>query len=151
MPSTSPDVRRAAFSRFVRRLVDGARQNRGWSVTDIAEETKKRAAGGEGRVAVSRSTLFRWLDGDWKESPSADAVEAFCDVLDVPVLAAFAILWPGKTGRAQVPEPVQPDPDFEVILRNLQDPNVSEQEKYLIRETIRNLASRSAGRRSTGS
>lgn len=149
MPSTSPDVRRAAFARFARRLVDGAKQNRGWSVEDIAEETKKRAAAGEGR-AVGRATIFRWLNGDWKDSPSADAVEAFCDVLDVPVVAAFAILWPGKTGRAQAPEPVQPDPDFEVLLRMLQDPAVSEQDKYLIRETIRGLASRSTGRRSTG-
>ncbi|MET7395568.1 helix-turn-helix transcriptional regulator [Dactylosporangium sp. NPDC005572] len=150
MPA-APDARRDAWARFVKRVTDNARTTRGWTVPMIAEETKRRAARGNG-VSVSPATIYRWINGEWETSPSADAVEAFCDTNDIPVVAAFAILWPGKTGRAKVPEPMPIDPDFETLLRRLQDPNVSEAEKYHIRETIRTLAARPASReRPTGS
>lgn len=152
MPAVAPGVRKLAFSRFVRRGVDGAKQSRGWTVEDIANATKQRAAQGEGRKAVSRATIYRWLSGDWEEAPSGDLVEAFCDVLDIPAAAGLAVLWPGKTGRAAAPEPPPLDEDFELLLRRLQDPNVPEREKWHIRETIRTLATRPAPReRPTGS
>lgn len=152
MPPAAPDVRRDAWARFVRRATDQAKIGRGWTIPQIAKETKARAEQTPGATAVSQATIYRWLNGDWETSPSADAVEAFCDVLDVPVAAALAILWPGKTGRASVPEPPPLDENFELLLRRLNDPSVPEREKWHIRETINTLAARPTPReRGTGS
>lgn len=127
------DARHAQFSRFVKRAVDSAADTHGWTVTEIAE-----------RAGIARSTLYRWLKGDWNVDPKGAEVAAFCDALDIPTTIAFKILWPGKSQRAEAPEALPPaDPDFDTLLRKLRDPNVSDDEKYLIRETIRSLAARS--------
>ena len=47
-----------AFSRFVRRAVDDAKERYGWTVTRLAAET-----------GVGRSTLFRWLSGEGQDFP----------------------------------------------------------------------------------
>jgi transcriptional regulator with XRE-family HTH domain len=120
----------------VTRAADSARVNRGWSIPRIAKES-----------GVGVNTLYRWKRGEWTASPDADLVEKFCDTLGIPTEAAFRILWPGKTGRPTTPEPAPTDPDVDTLLRQLNDPNVSESEKYLIRETIRSLAARAPRRR----
>jgi transcriptional regulator with XRE-family HTH domain len=130
---TSPDVRKRNFAAFVRRAIRHAQQDRGWAVPRIAKE-----------AGIGSTTIYRWRDGDWEKSPKADQVERFCDALGIPTEVALSILWPGKTGRVRAPEPIPPDPDFEMLLRRLRDPNVSETEKYLIRETVRALAARPA-------
>lgn len=135
---TSRDVRRDLFARFVKRAVQEAQVGRGWSVPKIAEVTKK---------GVSGNTIYRWLNGDWERDPLPAQIVAFCDALDIPPAVAFAILWPGKNESRPEPEPLPIDPDFMVLLRRLHDPTVSEAEKYLIRETIRGLAARSAERK----
>jgi hypothetical protein len=144
MPAAQ-DARKTAFSRFVRRALDQAKVGRGWGVDRVVEEAAK-----AGRP-VGRATIYRWLNSEWTEAPSPDLIEAFCDVLDIPPAAAFAVLWPGKTGRAQVTPPPELDPDVETLLRRLQDPNVADAEKYHIRETLKTLAARSAPpKRATG-
>lgn len=129
-------MRRDAFAEFVKRALRQADESRGWSVPRVA------AASG-----VGDSTIYRWRDGDWKRDPLAGQVAAFCNALDIPVKTAFDILWPGKDDRPAAPGPLPMDRDFEVLLRQLADPNVSDDEKFLIRETIRGLAARAARRR----
>jgi transcriptional regulator with XRE-family HTH domain len=130
MPA-NPEARLAAFSAFVRRALDEARVSRGLSVEGVA-----RLAG------IGVNTVYLWRNGTFKQYPLGESVEAFCDALNIPTSAAFNILWPGKSGKAASPEPIPPDPDFELLLRKLRDPAVSERERYLIRETIRGLALR---------
>lgn len=128
---TSPDVRRRAFAAFVARCIARVKASRGWSVPIVAKQS-----------GVGVNTLYRWLRGEWGKSPEGDLVEAFCDTVDVDPALAFRILWPGKQGRATATEPLPMEPEFEEVLRKLNSPNVSETEKYYIRETIRALASR---------
>lgn len=130
MPVT-PDARRANFAAFVHRALAHAKAARGWSIPQVAKES-----------GVGDSTIYRWRDGDWTRSPYADQVAAFCDALDIPVTVAFEILWPGKSSRPRATAPMPSDPDLEVLARRLADPNVPDQEKYLIREVIRGLAAR---------
>lgn len=127
----SPEARRDAFSRFVNRALAQAKQSRGWSIPKVAEIS-----------GVGVNTIYRWVRADWREFPKGELVEQFCDALDIPAAAAFSILWPGKSNRPAPPEPLPTEPEFDELMRKLRDPNVPETEKYLIRETIRGLASR---------
>ncbi|WP_329106999.1 helix-turn-helix domain-containing protein [Micromonospora sp. NBC_01699] len=143
------DSPQAAFARFVRRAIDDAKDERGWSVTDLAAHT-----------GVGRSTVFRWLAGDWHDYPELAKVRGFCAALDVPVTAAFRALGlpdgePARderrqsptgtgirTGRAAKRADAQIDADVRVILTRLADPSVPTDEKQLIRDLLRYLAQR---------
>lgn len=120
-----------AFARFVERALHDAKVTRDWNTTRVIKES-----------GVGRTTLYRWLKGDWNEEPEAAKIAAFVDALGIPTSIPFMILWPGKRGRAPQPEPPPLDPDVETVMRRLMDPNVSDAEKYHIRETIRSLAAR---------
>lgn len=97
------------------------------------------------------STIYRWRDGDWKRSPMAEQVVAFCDALDISPEPAFRILWPSKQDRPVEPEPAPLPADVQEIVRRLRDPNVSEQEKYYITRTLGSLIGRTGDRdRRTG-
>nr|MDT0662486.1 helix-turn-helix transcriptional regulator [Micromonospora sp. DSM 115978] len=128
------DSPQAAFARFVRRAIDDARDQRGWTVTDLATHT-----------GVGRSTVFRWLAGDWQDYPELAKVRGFCAALDVPVSAAFRALGL-PDGEASAPEPIgydgPVDADVRVILTRLADPAVPIEEKKLIRDLLRYLATR---------
>lgn len=89
------------------------------------------------------ATIYRWQNGEWETAPKAEVVERFCDALDIPTSAAFAILWPGKAGAAATPEPLVADSNAELIQRRLNDPTVDEGEKVFLRENLRMLALRS--------
>jgi transcriptional regulator with XRE-family HTH domain len=124
----------SAFARFVRRAIDDAKNERGWTVTDLAAQT-----------GVGRSTVFRWLAGDWQDYPELAKVRGFCAALDVPVAAAFRALGlPDGDGRAdQADRDTAPlDADVRVILSRLADPTVPADEKKLIRDMLRYLARR---------
>ena len=146
----APDSPQAAFARFVRRAIDDAKDERGWSVTDLA-----------GHTGVGRSTVFRWLAGDWHDYPELAKVRGFCAALDVPVTAAFRALGlpdgelpgqgersdrvtgggiRGRGGRKRAD--AQIDADVRVILTRLADPTVPADEKQLIRDLLRYLAQR---------
>lgn len=134
--SPSPEARRDAFARFLERALHDAKVTRGWNQRRVLEET-----------GIGRTTLYRWLKGSWAEEPEAAKVRDFCDALDIPPAIPFLILWPGKRERAPQPGPPPMDPDVEHVLRKLADPNVSDSEKYFLRETIRSLAARPNRRR----
>ena len=135
----------AAFERFVRRAVDTAKTQRGWTVTRLAAET-----------GVGRSTLFRWLSGDCQEFPELASVRGFCAALDIPTSAAFTALGvdeeghglpvrtrpPGRKGRDE--DAVRAD--LERILERLADPTVPAAEKTIIRDMVRYLAGRGDSR-----
>lgn len=127
----APAVRIQAFAAFVRRATDQARQNRGWRIEDIAT-----------RAGISANTIYLWRSGEGKAFPQGQSVEAFCVALGIAPAAAFSVLWPGDDRPAE-PMPLIAEDDLMVLARRLADPNVPEQEKYLIRETIRGLAARS--------
>ncbi|MGW0435414.1 helix-turn-helix domain-containing protein [Micromonospora sp. NPDC003197] len=129
----------AAFSRFVRQVVDQARDERGWTVTDLAAHTR-----------MGRSTVFRWLAGDWHDYPELAKVRGFCAALDVPVAAAFWALGLPDALPADQPDrrPATVEDDSTVaadvrkILARLADPVVPSAEKRLIRDMLRHLARR---------
>lgn len=141
VPAPSPAVRRDAFARFVRRAVDRAKDTRNWTVKQIVDASVDET----GKPRVGRSTIYRWMNGDWERAPLPEQIEGFCDALDIPPQAALVILWPGKGTRPVRPTP-ELDPDVELLLRRLEDPNVPAAEKYHIRETIKGLANRSIRR-----
>ena len=117
-----------AFALFVRRAVDRAKTQRGWSVTRLAAET-----------GVGRSTLFRWLAGDGQEYPALANVHGFCAALDIPVTAAFTAL--GVPDEEEDPDPESAArEDADRILDRLTDPAVPEAEKTVIRDMLRYLA-----------
>ncbi|WP_204033427.1 helix-turn-helix domain-containing protein [Micromonospora qiuiae] len=126
------NARKVAFATFVRRALDEARATRAWSGTEVAR-----------RTGVSRQTINRWVRGDWASDPAAERVVSFCEGLGLDPAAAFAALgWERKTSRREAPVPPPMDPDVEALLRRLVDPEVSDAEKFHIRETIRYLAYR---------
>ncbi|GIJ08778.1 hypothetical protein Van01_19920 [Micromonospora andamanensis] len=126
------NARKIAFATFVRRALDEARATRAWSGTEVSR-----------RTGVSRQTINRWVRGDWASDPEAERVVAFCEGLGLDPTVAFAALgWDRTTSRRTSPSPPPMDPDVEALLRRLVDPDVSDAEKFHIRETIRYLAYR---------
>lgn len=132
---TTPDSPQAAFARFVRRAIDDAKRDRNWTVSELAAHT-----------GIGRSTVFRWLAGDWQDYPELAKVRGFCAALGVPVGAAFRALGlpdtdagtPGCRDAAETPV----DADVRLIMTRLADPGVPAEEKKLIRDTLRQLAHR---------
>ncbi len=130
--SETANARKISFATFVRRALDDARAMRAWSGTEVSR-----------RTGVSRQTINRWVRGDWASDPEAERVVAFCEGLGLDPATAFTALgWDRTTGPRATPTPPPMDPDVEALLRRLVDPNVSDAEKFHIRETIRYLAYR---------
>ncbi|MFB9237261.1 helix-turn-helix domain-containing protein [Plantactinospora siamensis] len=136
-----PETPQAAFARFIRRAIDDARSDRGWTVTDLATHT-----------GVGRSTVFRWLAGDWQDYPELAKVRGFCAALGVPVAAAFRALGlpDGDTAgpRAGRGAGARVDEDIRIILSRLADPRVAAEDKKDIREMLHYLARRPTRRAS---
>jgi len=131
VPDTSPG-RKLAFAAFVRKALEDARVTRAWTGSEVAR-----------RTGVSRQTINRWVRGDWSSDPEAERVAAFCSGLGLDPTVAFGVLgWDRTTPSRPVPAAPPMDPDVEALLRRLVDPNVSEVDKFHIRETIRYLAYR---------
>jgi transcriptional regulator with XRE-family HTH domain len=124
-----------AFARFVRRAVDTAKTQHGWTVTRLAAET-----------GVGRSTLFRWLSGDCQEFPELAKVRGFCQALDIPVAAAFTALGVREQGLGPARDASTADAEAEAradmlrILKRLVDPAVPRAQKTVIRDMLRYLA-----------
>jgi transcriptional regulator with XRE-family HTH domain len=130
------DSPQTAFARLVRSAIDDARNKHGWTVADVAAHT-----------GIGRSTVFRWLAGDWHDYPELAKVRGFCAALGVPVGSAFRALGLSASEPASQPTaggdadaPI--DADVGVILARLADPAVPAAEKKLIRDLLRYLASR---------
>ncbi len=132
VPPDTAQPRKLAFAAFVRKALDDARAIRAWTGVEVAR-----------RTGVSRQTINRWLRGDWTTDPEPQRVVAFCEGLGISPTVAFGILgWDRSAPARPAPPPPPMDPDVEALLRRLVDPNVSEAEKFHIRETIRYLAYR---------
>jgi transcriptional regulator with XRE-family HTH domain len=122
-----------AFARFVRQAIDEAREERGWTISELAAHT-----------GVGRSTVFRWLAGDWQDYPELAKVRSFCAALNLPVAAAFRALGlPDTSGVARGrTEERSVEAEVRIILRRLADPAVPAEEKHHIRDLLRYLARR---------
>lgn len=128
----TPSLGRQRFARFVARVLHDAR-DRGMTDKDI-----ERATG------IGASTFHRWRRAEFREAPEMERVRKFCEGLGVPLAEALAAL--GMTEKRVGPEPPM-DPDVLTVLRALADPNVSPEEKRIIREMINMIASRHRPRR----
>lgn len=128
----SDHARKIAFAAFVRKALEDARATRAWTGTEVSR-----------RTGVSRQTINRWTRGDWVSDPEARRVVAFCEGLGLDAAVAFGILgWDRSTPARPAPSAPPMDPDVAALLRRLADPNVSDLEKFHIRETVRYLAHR---------
>lgn len=128
----SAHARKIAFAAFVRKALTDARVHRAWTGTEVSR-----------RTGVSRQTINRWVRGEWASDPEAERVAAFCEGLGLNPSTAFGILgWDRTTSARPTPAAPPMDPDVAALLRRLVDPNVSDSEKFHIRETIRYLAYR---------
>lgn len=131
MSAPAVAVRRQLWAQFVRRALAHVHTTRGWSIPQVAHQ-----------AGISDPTIYRWRDGKGVRLPLPEQVLAFCDALDIDPAVAFRVLWPGKDERPTEPEPPPLPDEMVAIARKLEDPNVSEAEKYLLRETLRQLAAR---------
>jgi transcriptional regulator with XRE-family HTH domain len=130
--SDSSAGRKIAFAAFVRKALADARVTRAWTGSEVSR-----------RTGVSRQTINRWVRGEWSSDPEAERVVAFCEGLGINPTVAFGVLgWDRATSARPTPTAPPMDPDVEALLRRLVDPNVSDVEKFHIRETIRYLAYR---------
>jgi transcriptional regulator with XRE-family HTH domain len=131
--STSLAVRRDRFSKHVKRIVAHVRQTKGWTLKQLLEAAD-----------VNKPTYYRWVNGDWTADLEPSPIERFHDAAGVPVVDAWMILWPGKYGRREATPPMPIDPDFEEVMRLLNDPSTSKEDLYLIQATMDMLLSRLA-------
>lgn len=127
--SPSPEVNRQRFARFVARVLNDAR-DRGMTDRDIETAT-----------GVGASTFHRWQRGQFSTNPDIGRVTAFCEGLGIPTRSALLALGAEDARDDPAPEPAI-DPDVRKILRALADPNVSDTDKLVIRETLKMLANR---------
>lgn len=132
VPDDATPRRQIAFAAFVRKALDDARATQAWTGTEVSR-----------RTGVSRQTINRWVRGEWASDPEAERVVAFCEGLGLNPGTAFGVLgWDRAAPPRPAPSAPPMDPDVEALLRRLVDPNVSDPEKFHIRETIRYLAYR---------
>lgn len=126
----SAQVRASKFGRIVARALADAKA-RGLTIPDIEKAT-----------GVSKTTFYRWRDGDWTKDPRASQVKAFCEGLGIPVEVAHRVLGWSEIGVPTEQESLELEPDMRTVARRLRDPNVSEAEKQEIRTMLRYLARR---------
>lgn len=128
----SAPARKITFATFIRKALADARTTRAWTGSEVSR-----------RTGVSRQTINRWVRGEWTSDPEAERVVAFCDGLGIDPTTAFRVLgWDRAASSRPAPSAPPMDPDVEALLRRLVDPNISEAEKFHIRETVRYLAYR---------
>jgi len=121
------------FAGFVRRALDEAGQ-RGMSIDDV-EAAIRRA---DPDATLGRSTIYRWRRAEIA-NPQRVQVMQFCDGLGIPRAVASQILgWDGSP-PSDAPDP-SVDPDLRAVMRRLNDPALSAEEKTVIRSTLRYLA-----------
>jgi len=131
--STTLAVRRDRFSKHVKRIVAHVRQTKGWTLKQLLEVAE-----------VPKPTYYRWVNQTWTADLEPSPIERFHDAAGVPASDAWDILWPGKHGRREATPPMPLDPDWELLMRKLNDPSTSKEDLYLIQATIDMLLARLA-------
>lgn len=121
---TTPDVRAKKFAMFITGVLNDMRAN-GMTNADI-----ERATG------ISKSTFYRWRDGDYVHLPRPDQVWDFCTGLGIPPDAAGSLL--GWTEAPQITAPLPPT--WRKIQQALDDPTTEPGRKAAIRELLRAAA-----------
>lgn len=129
--SPAPEVNRQRFARFVARVLADAR-DRGMNDQAIADAT-----------TISPSTFHRWQRADFATTPDVGKIAAFCEGLGVPTITAMRALGAEEGRDETAPEPAL-DPNIRRILRALADPDVSDTDKLVLRESLKMLANRYA-------
>lgn len=95
----------------------------------------------EQATSVGKTTIHRWMSGQWSRDPRASEVKSFCDGLGVSLEGAQRALGWIETRGAREPEPIMDDPDVRAVMHALNDPNVHPAVKLMIRRQLRALAS----------
>ncbi|MDZ5493468.1 helix-turn-helix domain-containing protein [Micromonospora sp. GCM10011541] len=123
-PHPRPGGPHEAFAQLVRHAVDTARRERGWRIIETAAHS-----------GVGRSTIFRWLNGDWNGYPQLKEVGRFCRNLKRPVTEAMRALGM-PTSRATVSRPRAREAsvraDVRLVLTRLSGPAVAAEDKQHI-------------------
>ena len=128
---TTPITPQMAFAQFVRQAVEDAREQHGWTVGDIAQ-----------RTGVSRSTLFRWLAGDWQRYPELAKVRSLCATLGLSIAAAIRPLAMPNAATLGPRVLTQVEADMGSIRERLLDETVPAADKRKIRALLHRLARR---------
>ncbi|MET0417594.1 MAG: helix-turn-helix domain-containing protein [Actinoplanes sp.] len=128
---TTPTTPQMAFAQFVRQAVEDAREQHGWTVGDIAQQT-----------GVSRSTLFRWLAGDWQRYPELAKVRSLCATLGLSIAAAIRPLAMPNAATLGPRVLTQVEADMGSIRERLLDETVPAADKRKIRALLHRLARR---------
>lgn len=122
---TTPAARAKKFARFIDEVLKTMRAD-GMTNADI-----ERATG------ISKSTFYRWRDGDMVNLPRPDQVWDFCIGLGIPPDAAGGLL--GWTNAPDAATPMLP-PVWRKIQQALDDPAADPGRKAAIRELLRAAA-----------
>lgn len=94
----------------------------------------------EQATGVGKSTIHRWMTGQWSRDPRASEVRSFCAGLGVSLDSAQQALGWVAVRAEREPEPIMDDPDVRAVMRALNDPNVHPAVKLMIRRQLRALA-----------
>jgi hypothetical protein len=131
--STSLAVRRDRFSAHVKRVTAHVKQHKKWTLKKLLEEAD-----------VAKPVYYRWVNGEWTGDLEPSPIERFHDAADWPVSDAWDILWPGKYGRRAPTQPAPTNPEFDAIMRILNDPKTSKEDAIVIQATMDMLLARIA-------
>lgn len=123
---TTPDARAKKFAMFITGVLNDMRAN-GMTNADI-----ERATG------ISKSTFYRWRDGDFRHTPRPDQVWDFCVGLGIPPDAAGSLL--GWTNGPETGTTTPMPPTWRKIQGALDDPTTDPGRKAAIRELLRAAA-----------
>ena len=116
----SNSTRAVAFGLFVNKVISDMREHRGMTIADIVTAT-----------GVSKTTIHRWLNGDWVTEPRANQVWDFCTGLGIPPDAAGRLLgWTSEPLSAY-------DGPLRQIQQGLGDPEVADDRKRAVRDLLR--------------
>lgn len=118
---TTPAARAKKFAMFITGVLNDMRAN-GMTNADI-----ERATG------ISKSTFYRWRDGDYVHLPRPDQVWDFCTGLGIPPDAAGSLL--GWTNGPEAGSPLPPP--WRKIQQALDSADTDPGRKAAIRELLR--------------
>lgn len=93
------------------------------------------------RLGIDRVTVWRWENGKQKPENS-EVVQKFAEAtgVDLDEALAAAGLRPGAVAPKEPTQEPPMDPDLVTLMAKLADPNVNDETKAFIRQTLQHLA-----------